>query len=95
MEVDVREHPVMALQRQRVLTDEERLVALEAEHAIPGSYARKPGVGADAYHGGVKVHARLGVPAGIKRWIERQAMMRDRDTSDAVGAGGVCVHGRT
>ena len=33
MEVDVRQHPVMPLDRERILADEQVLVALEAEHA--------------------------------------------------------------
>ena len=36
----LRQHPVMALERERVLADEQVLVALEAEHAIAGGDAR-------------------------------------------------------
>src|SRR5262249_22668107 len=45
VKVDVREHPEMALECERILPDEEALMSLEPEHAITRADAHEPGVG--------------------------------------------------
>ena len=97
VKVDVREHPEMALERERILPDEETLVPLETEHAIARADAHQPGVGRYPYQRRIEVHPRLRVPAGVEGRRERQAVMTDGDRGDLVSGGrrrarGTCAH---
>ena len=72
----------MALQRQRVLADEQRFVALEAEHHVARANAGDAKIGVNLHDRRVPMRARLGVPAGAKRRVEFEPMARDLDGGD-------------
>src|SRR5262249_46598772 len=84
VEVDAREHAIVALEGERILAHEELLVALEAEHTVAGAETHEPAVRRDAHDRGVETDARLRVPARVERGLERQAMMADGDRRDPV-----------
>src|SRR3546814_9161035 len=82
VELDVRQHLVVALDTARVLADEEILVAGKAEHEVAGANADAPLVVGHAHHGDVEVPARPAVPACDEGRVERQAVVADVDAGD-------------
>ena len=60
----------MALKGQRVLPDEQILVARETDHEVAGAEAHQPGIGGHADERGVEMGARLGVPARVERRVK-------------------------
>jgi hypothetical protein len=92
MEIEVGEHAVVALERERIAAHEELLVAGESQHQIPGTGTREPGVGGDPHDGGVKVPPGFAVPARMKGRIQGQPVMRDSDGGDLMVVSGACGH---
>jgi len=94
----MRQHAIVPLERQRIVPDEELLVALEAEHPIARTVADESGVGRDAHDGGVEVQSRPGIPARVERRLEWQAVVGDPDRGNPVfesgrrGFRGACAH---
>lgn len=72
----------MALDRQRVVADEQRLVAGEAGHSVARADADQALVGLDPDDARVDGRPGTAVPARLKGRIERQAMAGDRDGGD-------------
>ena len=78
----MREDAVVTLEQQRIVTDEQLLVAGEAEHLVARAIADQPLIGRDAHDRGIEVHPRLRVPAGVKRRLVAQPVVGDLDGCD-------------
>jgi hypothetical protein len=82
VELDVLQDAVVPLDAQRVLADEQMLVAGKSGHRVAGADPFKARIRPHAHDGGVELGARLKIPARPERRIERQAVMGDLDGGD-------------
>ena len=69
----------MALEPERVLPDEQRLMPLESEHHVAGAVAGDAEIGVDRDDRRVPEGSRLRIPACVERRIEMEAVTGDLD----------------
>ena len=74
-EADIVDDAKMPLERQRVLADEEMLMAGEADHHVAGGNPAQPFVGRNPHDRRIEMSARARIPTRVEGRVQRQAVM--------------------
>jgi hypothetical protein len=82
MKLNVGQHRCMALNIQWVFANEVTLIVGEAVHGVARTDAAVAGIVEYANDGGRELGAWASVPRSRKRWIKRQLVVRDLDSSN-------------
>ena len=82
MKLDIRQDAIMPFNCERILTNEQMLMALKADHEIAGAYTGDAIIRMHPHDARIKLLARLRIPTRIERRIERQAVGCDLNTGD-------------
>jgi hypothetical protein len=82
MKLNVRQHGCMAFDIQWVFANEVTLIVGEAVHGVARTNTAIAGIVEYANDGGRELGAWASVPRSRKRWIKRQLVVRDLDSSN-------------